>query len=299
MAMFAARDDGPPSRGDEYKLSMGGAESNVAIGLARLGVRSSWVGRVGDDALGRLIERELRAEKVTAHVTIDDASTGLMLKHRRTAHTQQVDYHRTDSAGSHIRPADLEGRLTGASVVHMTGITPALSASGADAVRLAVRSPAQFVSYDLNHRTSLWSATAARAFHQEILADVDVVFAGLDEARLVLDKDCSAEDAGRGLQELGPRIAVVKLGSRGALASTGEGIIERAAKSIVAVDTVGAGDAFVAGWLAGHVEGRDLAGCLDLGNAAGAFACMSYGDWEGYGTREELRMLDHDDPVTR
>ena len=108
MALLVAQEPGPLEQVQTFSKRLAGADSNVAIGLARLGCPSSWIGRLGDDALGRRVVRGLRAEGVVSHITLDgDAPTGLMLKDHPRPGTSRVAYYRAGSAASRIEPRDL------------------------------------------------------------------------------------------------------------------------------------------------------------------------------------------------
>jgi len=276
-------------------VGTGGAEGNVAIGAARLGTPVMWIGRVGDDGLGRRITRELRAEGIDVRATVDTlAPTGMLIKENPTPGRSRVTYYRAGSAGSKLSPTDLDGiTLSAADIVHLTGITPALSDSAAAAVRRAIemaRAAGATVSYDVNHRSKLWSSVEASRVHRDLVSQADVVFAGDDEARLVLGSDSVDPGAlAAGLASLGPREAVVKLGPGGALALVDGEVFARSALALeTVVDTVGAGDAFVAGYLAERLAGASPAVSLATAVATGAAACLHPGDWEGAPTRAEL-----------
>ncbi|WP_241487982.1 sugar kinase [Leucobacter japonicus] len=288
------------------ELGFGGAESNVAIGVRRLGIDAVWCGRLGADSLGDLIERELRAEGVRADVIRDPESpTGLMLKEHPAAGSTRVVYYRRASAGSRLAPDDLpDGLVEGAALLHVTGITPALSPSADAAVEAAMRRARAAgvpVSIDLNYRSALWSPEQAGARLRELVALADVVFAGDDEAELVVGGGSTAELAAR-LGVLGPTEAVIKLGADGCVALVDGARFEVAAVPVDVVDTVGAGDAFVAGYLAERVRGLSPEARLRTAVAAGASACLAPGDWEGLPTRDDLRRLSGaggGDPVQR
>lgn len=303
MGLFRATAIGSLAHVDTFQLGIGGAESNVAIGLVRLGAAASWIGRVGSDEIGDLVRRQLLAEGVDLHMRVDDAAaTGIMIKNRRTAQHTRVLYHRANSAGSRLSPADVdEDLIRGSGILHVTGITPALSASAADAVDRAIElacSAGVPVSFDVNHRSSLWPTERARDVYRSIAARATIVFAGLEEARMLTDGD-SAGELAAGIAARGPAEVVVKLGSAGSHALIDGRAYQMAAIPVDAVDTVGAGDAFVAGYLADRLAGVDAAGRLSTGTKAGAFACLGLGDWESLPTRDDLEALDADDPVRR
>lgn len=308
MGLVHATDIGSLAHLSTLALSVGGAEGNVAIGLARLGAAVVWLGRVGSDGLGQRVARELRAENVVTRAIVDPgAPTGLMLKEHPSAGSTIVHYYRAGSAGSRLSPADLDDiDIAGAGLLHLTGITPALSESAQATVHAAIDRATRAgvpVSFDVNHRSRLWAdrATAARAY-REIIARCTVVFAGEDEAALVLGENETLPTAtrlARGLARLGPSEVVIKRGAAGCLALVDNAIAERDAIPVTVVDTVGAGDAFVAGYLAERLAGLPLADRLDTAVRAGAFACTHPGDWEGFAFRSQLTELDGGDPVLR
>lgn len=283
------------------RVGTGGSEANVAIGLARLGADVTWLGRVGDDGLGRRVVRELRAEGVHVAAVVDQSSaTGLLLKETDSAGRTEVVYHRRDSAGSRLSPEDLE-QIDSSAVthLHLTGITPALSASASAAVDAAMQRFDAPISFDVNHRGRLWSTEHAAPVYRRLAALATVVFAGLDEALLLVPEAEGAEDAAHRIAAWGPREVVIKLGAEGALAVV-DGVVRRvAAVPVRVVDTVGAGDAFVAGYLAERALGRDADVRLSTAAAAGAAACTHPGDWEGLPFRRQLERLEGAEPVIR
>lgn len=304
MALLTAEHPGPLAHVSTMGLGIGGSESNVAIGVQRLGGNAVWCGRLGADSLGQLVLREIRAEGVTVRITEDQAApTGLMLKERRTLSTQKVSYYRAGSAGSRLAPGDLDPLLiAGASVLHVSGITAALSGSAAAAVRQAMetaRANGVTVSFDLNYRANLWTGAAAGDSYRALIPLADVVFAGDEEAALAVGSATKPAELARRMAALGPAQAVIKLGSEGAVASIDGEIFHQAAVPIQAVDTVGAGDAFVAGYLAEFMAGSAPIRRLELAAKTGAFACLASGDWEGLPRRAELGLLHQHESVTR
>jgi 2-dehydro-3-deoxygluconokinase len=305
LGLLVAEDVGPLSLARSMRLSMGGAESNVAIGVARLGVTATWIGRLGDDPVGDLIERQLLAERVRCLAARDPSPTAIMLRERRTGTAARVSYYRHGSAGSHLQPGDLpEGVIEKAGVLHLSGITPALGPEPAATVREAMRRAREAgvpISFDLNFRSRLWDAASAAPVFRELAAGADILFAGDDEARIALGCDASTEpDAlADALVELGPGEVVVKLGRRGATARIDGELIEVPAVPVHAVDTVGAGDAFVAGYLASRLLGRGVRERLSTAAVTGAFAVTVPGDWEAFPRPHELTLLTAEEDVQR
>lgn len=305
MGVLSADEIGPLRSGHRMLLAIAGTESNVAIGVSRLGHRAAWVGRVGADALGNVVLRELRAEGVdVTHAVVDPgAPNGFMLKTRRTTATSEVTYLRRGSAGSRLEPADLPATLVaGARVLHITGITAALSESAHEVVRRAVevaRDGGVTVSFDVNHRSGLWTDARASSVLRELVPCCDIVFASENEAALVVGER-PAEDAARALADLGPRHAIVKRGELGYTACIEGEMFGGTAVAVPVADPVGAGDAFVAGYLASWLEGAAPADALRTANLAGAFVVAVPGDWEGLPTRAELvAFANRTDAVTR
>ena len=303
MALITAPSGRHLRGGTELPVGIGGAESNVAIGLARLNVPVTWISRVGDDAFGSLVTREIRAEGVRVLAAVDpDARTGLMVKEQLHGTPWRVRYYRDGSAASRLSPADLDSSvIADAKVLHLTGITPALGPSALATVLRAVEIAQQagtLVSFDVNHRAALWAAGEAELVLAELCGSADLVFAGSAEAALVLGSEAAPgeiaddESLARGLAKLGASTVVLKLGARGALALDGDETVFAATEPVDVVDPVGAGDAFVAGYLSALVDNQPVAECLRRGNRVGGAVCRVRGDWEGLPTPEELHQLD-------
>jgi 2-dehydro-3-deoxygluconokinase len=297
MALLTAAEAGPLRHVNSMSLGIAGAESNVAVGAARLGLPAAWIGRVGRDELGALILARLRAEGVDVGGAIEDPSvpTSLMLKERRAADIVRVTYYRRDGPGARLHPDDLDHeRIAGAAVLHVTGITPALSSSARATVEAAIdvaRAAGVLVSFDLNYRAALWPPDEAGAVMRELARRSDVVFAGDDEAALIVEEGPpEALAAGLAALSAGGR-GVVKLGPHGAVAAVDGGTHQRAALTVESLDPVGAGDAFVAGYLVELAAGEPPERCLETATACGAFAVTVRGDWEGAPTRAELALL--------
>jgi 2-dehydro-3-deoxygluconokinase len=174
----------------------------------------------------------------------------------------------------------------------VTGITPLLSPTAAAAVHHAVAQAAAAgvpVSLDVNHRTALGTADRLRAVLIPLLPQVAHLFAG-EEELLLLAGTTDEEEAVRRLRKAVPEL-VVKRGARGATLHTGEEVLHQPAVPVRAVDPVGAGDAFVAGYLAGLLDGSPAPERLRLACLTGAFAVSVPSDWSGLPTRDELHLL--------
>lgn len=304
MALVAATTTGSFAVGAPARISFGGAETNVAIGLSRLGHSATWIGRLGADPLGHLVKDALRGEGVdVSHVRTDtEVPTGLMLREHRTADRVRVSYYRRGLAGSRLTPGDIDTDLVAAArVLHVSGITPALSESARAAVHTAVdaaRAAGVPVSFDFNYRAALWSVTEAGAAFRELVAAADLVFAGDEEAAMVVPAGSVGEVA-KELAALGPAQVVLKRGAAGAYAVVDGESFTEPALAVSLIDPVGAGDAFVAGYLSATLDGLDPAQRLRRGNVCGAFAVSVAGDWEGLPRRSELATMDATENVAR
>lgn len=304
IALLRATSSGSFAQVSEIKLSFGGAESNVCIALRRLETPAIWLGRVGDDSFGRRIVRELRAEDVDTRAIVDgSAPTGVMFREQRVPNSSEVTYYRSQSAGSQLSVEDLDlVDVATCGLVHVTGITPALSESAADAVARIVglaSASSVPVSFDVNHRSRLWKDRDFVSTYTDIVSKSAIVFAGSHEARLLVPQAQKDTDLARGLAALGPKQVIIKRGAEGAYALVEKAEYYSPAIAINPVDTIGAGDAFVAGYLAEFMRNKPVEQRLLTAVKAGAFACLNSGDWEGSPRRGELDLLEASDPVIR
>lgn len=286
------------------RVDTGGAEGNTAIGLARLGVEVSWLGRVGDDALGRRVAGDLRAEGVdVVAVTDPEASTGLMLKSTPRQGSTVVDYYRAGSAGSRLSIRDLDSvDVASYDLLHITGVTLALSATARETVLEAVRRARDagiLVSFAINHRSRLWTGEEAASVCGDLLAQSDIVFASDDEARLLAPSVDPLDTGGlaHAISLSGPSEVLVTLGGDGVSAEIDGQRHRLAAERIVPVDTVGAGDAFAAGYLSQRLAGESAAERLRVATRCGAWACLNPGDWQGAARLSEVALGTRDGVV--
>ena len=276
MVVVTPTTPAPLSKAAAYVLRPGGAESNVAIHLARLGHRVAWFSAVGDDPFGAIIvDHMARIGVDTSHVvTVPGASTGIYFKHVADG-LSRMFYYRAGSAASTLGPwAAPRIAAVPARVIHLTGITPALSDSCADLIRelMATRTRQSLVSFDVNFRPALWPAGDAAPVLRELASRADVVFAGLDEARDLWGATEPA-DVRRILPR--PRTVVVKDAVNGATEfgpadSEAEGNWYEPTPAATVVEAIGAGDAFAAGWLSGMLRGFGPPARLALGHRVAA-----------------------------
>ena len=285
------------------ELKIGGAESNLAIALSRLGLSTGWSSYLGDDEPGQLVLDRIRAEGVdTSQVRrITGHPTGLYLREQVGTDVRVYYYRRGSAASTMQRGAFDPGYLGGAKFVHLTGITPALSeecrAFTLSAARDA-RARGARVSFDVNYRSKLWGTEEAREFVEEVLPDVYLLFVGDAEARALWGRD--DEILVRELARKGPEEVILKRGGAGSLALVEGEVLEHPALAVAEVDPVGAGDAFAAGYLAGHLWDLPAKERLRVANAMGALSVVTLGDYEGLPDKDELHaFLDNEKSLGR
>ncbi|WNV89455.1 sugar kinase [Umezawaea sp. Da 62-37] len=278
MVVLVPAEQGPAHEVVHWTRAIGGAESNVACHLARLGVPSAWVSAVGADAFGRAVLDAVGGTgvDVTAVHVDPERPTGLYVKEADAAGSP-VRYYRRGSAASAMGPETLEGLdLTGVRLVHVSGITAALSDSCLALLREVLTKPRDglLVSFDLNWRPALWHDRDP-AVLRELANAADIVLAGADEAEAVWGTgDPSA------LRELlpGPTSIVVKLGEHGATLVEDDTHTYQPALRVDVVEPVGAGDGFAAGYLAAHLAGDPPGRRLRAGHLQAAAVLLTTED---------------------
>ncbi|PMR75747.1 sugar kinase [Billgrantia endophytica] len=308
MAMFVADDLGELAEVELFHRRIAGADTNVAIGLARLGFHVGWLSRVGDDSFGVFIRRMLEAEGVDCrHLHVDTAhSTGLMFKERAPGGSDpRVEYFRRGSAASHMTPDDI-GKVdfTALRHLHATGIPPALSDSARALSRQALREAranGTTISFDPNLRPSLWQSEAdMRDTLNELAGHADWILPGLTEGRLLTGHETPHDIAGFYLDR-GASAVIIKLGPegsyyRGVLGGREESFTVAGFQVTDVIDTVGAGDGFAVGVVSALLDGRSPREAVRRGNLIGAQAVQVVGDMEGLPSRQRLVSLEAELP---
>lgn len=270
MYCVVPTDSGDLTRARSAVLGCAGGESNVAMGLARLGHRTAWVSRVGDDPLGRRVRSEVAQAGVdiSGVETDPDGYTGVMFKEPDTG---TVHYLRRGSAASRMDERDV-ARLGAFApgAVHVTGVTAALSPS-CWAVVTSVLDGAVPGSpptgFDVNFRPALWAGRDAGALLLDLAKRADVVFVGRDEAETLWGCE-SADDVRRLLP--GPATLVVKDAGAPAVCFGADGRWRSAPEPCEVVEPTGAGDAFAAGWWAASLRGLPPTERLEYGHRMAA-----------------------------
>ena len=296
MFIFDAATSGPLRYVDDFKKRIGGAESNVALGLTRLGHKSAWMSQLGNDEFGKFIVQLLRGEGVDVSRVLyrDDAPTGLFIKEKIKSDEHHVYYYRAHSAASKMDAdwIDLD-YIKNAKILHVTGITPLLSESCKDMTLKAMRFAKEngvFVSFDPNLRYKLMNdKESPRETILEMIKLSDLFIPGIDELEFILNEKSTPEDYLMTLQKMGVNQAVIKNGADGTyfLDGSNSGFVE-CVKVDHIVDPIGAGDGFAAGLLSGLLDEISLEQAVLRGNIVGARVITIQGDIEGLPERQQV-----------
>ena len=284
MALFMPQE----YRGIEGAASLdqgfGGAESNVAIGAARLGCSVGWFGALGDDPFGRSILKRIRGEgvDVSRAKLVPTAQTGMMFR-EMVAGKLAVHYYRKHSAASQMQPEDLDlDYIKSCKLLHVTGITPALSDSCRSTILAAVTAAKEAgvtVSFDPNLRLKLWSIEEARRVVLPLAEQADYFLPGWDELRLLYETD-DFEVVKEKLSRLNAVSIVKGVGDTTVVLERGQAKEVPFYPADKVVDTVGAGDGFCSGFLAGILKGMTPLEAVRLGSINGSLVVQMRGDWE-------------------
>jgi 2-dehydro-3-deoxygluconokinase len=288
-------------------VQVGGAELNTAVSLARLGRSAAWVSRLTDNSLGRLIAHRAREAGVSVeHVlwTNDDRAGVYYVEFGAAPRASSVLYDRADSAMAQIRAGMVNwpAAFVGAKWFHVTGITPALSTSAAEAAHealLAARAAKLKTSIDLNYRAKLWSQADAGKWMNASLPLCDVLITTEEDAERVLAvKGSDYEDVARQLAQRFP-VEVVAITLREnplvwknkwtAIALHGGTLHRTRTYEVEIVDRLGAGDSFAAGLIHGLLDDDPQKG-LDYGVAASALKHSIPGDF-AWISREDVEAI--------
>jgi 2-dehydro-3-deoxygluconokinase len=295
MALLLADDQVPLRHAMSFQRSVAGSESNVATGVARLGHRVAFAGRIGQDAAGEWVRDALRVEGIDTNGLITDPRrpTALLLRDRPAGRPVTVAYYRSASAGAALSPQDLcPEAVAAARCVFVSGITAMLSPDAAGYVRqlLAVARDAGVpVLFDPNVRLKLGAIEAWRDHFDYALPYIDTLLAGERELA-ILGGDPAA------LCRRRVQTVVVKRGSAGASVYTANDVIHHGARPVPVVDPVGAGDAFDAGWISALLRGLGPAASLREAAAVASFVVAAPTDTLGLPSAEERDSALGEDP---
>ena len=305
MVLFQPSSQGKITDSQYFLKTIGGAESNVALALARLNHSVQWISKLGQDPFGQLILKTLQAEGVKTDFVMTDMNhpTAVFFKEARPLRDPAVYYYRKHSAASQLNPIDYHDEwLSKAKHLHVTGITPALSNDAFLLVEKVMKRARELdltVSFDPNIRFKLWSKQEAKEKLLKLLPYSTIFLPGEDELRFLFSETESITTIVDQIHSQGVDLVVIKKGTEGSEASFKGEVIEKSAFKVDhVVDSVGAGDAFSAGLLHELLKGdmhsikiEQLEAALITANTMGAYATQFQGDWEGAPTVEELNDL--------
>ena len=273
-----------------YLQGFGGDTSNFAIAAARQGARVGVLGALGDDANGRMLRALWDAEGVDHRQVRSDtaAYTAIyFVSHGERGH--EFSFFRQGSAASRMRPADLpRAALAAARVLHLSGITLAISDTACDTAHAAIdiaRAAGVAVSFDTNLRLKLWPLARARALIHDLIGRSDICLPSLDDLQALTglsDADAIADHCLR----LGAHTVALKLGAAGALLADAHERHRIAPHPSRCVDATGAGDTFGGAFVARRLAGDSL---LDAGRYAAVAAALST---EGFGAVAPIPRAD-------
>ena len=269
----------------KFERVTAGAEVNVAVTLSRLGLKAQYFSRFGNDQLGSVMLADIESEGVDVSLAKRvDSFTGAMVRNPGKSAPVEISYLRKGSAASTIQPSDiLDSYISSTKWLHATGITCAISESGAKTVKHALEKASQLKvksSFDLNIRRKLWSEEQARKVLEPLAHDVELLIGGEDEYQVVFGqadpKSILAE-----VNKRGCKIAVMTKGDQKMRFSIDGNYEEITPPKVVAVDPVGSGDAFTGGVISGLLSGMNSKAALEQGSICGALVASMFGDWTG------------------
>jgi 2-dehydro-3-deoxygluconokinase len=285
LSVFISSDADSVMSATKFERVTAGAEVNVAVALARLGLKAQYFSRFGNDQLGSVMLADIEAEGVDVSLAKRvDSFTGAMVRNPGKTAPVEISYLRKGSAASTIEPSDiLDSYISSTRWLHATGITCAISESGAKTVKYALEKAAQLKvksSFDLNIRRKLWSEDAARKVLEPLAREVELLIGGEDEYQVVFGKVDPKQILAE-VNKRGCKIAVMTKGDQKMRFSIDGNYEEITPPKVVAVDPVGSGDAFTGGVIAGLLSGMSAKSALEQGSICGALVASMFGDWTG------------------
>jgi fructokinase len=285
-----------------FRPKPGGAPANAAVAAARLGARSGFIGKVGEDTFGRHLEQVLRDEQVdTRGIQFDpQARTTLVFIAMPDVHTAEFVFYRNPGADMLLRAEELPGELlSSTSCLHLGSLSLSnepIRSAAMRAIELAKQGGA-LVSFDVNYRPALWSNPDQAAGRvKQVLPLVDLVKVNESELKLITGED-DLDLGSQLLLEYGPRLCVATLGARGSYFNNGKASEFVSGFSVDTVDATGCGDAFIAGLLTrfvamdiplSDIHADQLVGILRYANAVGALTALTQGVIPALPTREQV-----------
>lgn len=270
---------------DKLDLFPAGTEANAVVALSRLGRRTAWVGGLPDSSLGRIVANHLRMAGVNLDGVYWDPDGRIgtyFIEFAGPPRPIQVIYDRADSVAANMQPDQVDWeRLMDTRLLHLTGITPAISAGGLAITQEAVaraKAAGVPISLDVNYRGKLWTPTEARDAILPLIQEIDLLFCGQGDAKLLFGCSGDPQAIVQGLAEQSrARTVVTSIGDQGVVAWDGQQLHRQEAFPVEVIDRIGAGDAMAAGIIHGWLDG-DLAQGLRNGAAMAALVLSQFGD---------------------
>lgn len=290
-------------RATQFEVNVAGAESNVAVTASRMGLSAGWISGLPDNPLGRLVVNTLTSQGVdVSHVIWKEQGRigTYYLELGSTPRGNRVIYDRAGSAVTNLKPDDIDwDYVATARVIHLTGITPALGPGCSMIIQKAIqvaRDHAIMLSFDVNYRSKLWPPSDAEAMLTPMLYGIDILRAGSDEARALFGMEGDPGQIARELRErFEAQLTIVTSGPEPAVAFDGTKLYQHNSFPVSIVDEIGAGDAFMAGFLTAYLNpegsiGTSVARGLEFGQALAALKLTYTGDI-AWCTRAEVEAL--------
>ena len=294
MVAMCPKEKGPILFCNTFERKIGGAELNVAIGCARLGLKSGWISRLGQDDFGKHILKTVRGEGIdTSQIElVEGYQTSVYFREVMANGDSRSFYYREKSPTSTMTAESLdENYFRNSKVLHITGVFPSINDNNKEillkAVELAKKNNL-LISFDPNIRLKMWTKSQAREFINKFLSEVDILLVGDEEISILIDEE-DTNEAIKKFHDLGIDKVVVKRGAKGAIGSDGSNIYDVAAiKPKALIDTVGAGDGFAAGFLSAYLKGDSFEESIEFANAVGSLVVGIEGDNEGLPYYEDI-----------
>lgn len=270
---------------DSLDMRPGGAEANLAVALARMGRRTAWAGGLPDSPLGRFLANHLRVAGVNLEGIVWSTSARMgtyYVEFSAPPRATQVIYDRADSVAARLTPDDISwGYLLDTRLLHLTGITPPLSAGCRAIVEEGLRRARAAnvpISFDVNYRSKLWGAQAAADFIVPLVQGIDLFFCGRNDARNLFGLTGEPEEVIHSLAATThARLVVLTLADQGVMAWDGATFYHEPARPVQIIDRPGAGDALASGVIHGWLDG-DVAKGLRMGVVMAALCLSQVGD---------------------
>jgi len=294
-AVLVSKDVGRMRYNKEFEIRPGGAESTVAVGIKRLGHSSGWISQLGEDEFGFYLLSLIRGEGIDVSQVniIPNKQTGIFFRERMPCGEARNFYYRTGSAFSEMSLESIkENYIASAKVLHITGISPALSKSCLKMIKFAIeiaKKHKTLVTFDPNMRLKLWGAEEAKQIMENLMISADYVLPSYEDLQLIYGEKMVEKEVIEHLQEIGCKRIILKNGIKGAILSLPSGNETISGYPIEnPVDLMGAGDAFVAGFISGILKGMTLRESVDLANIVASLSIKLPGNIESLPTWDEV-----------